>query len=173
LSSISTLPIPTLSAINGSALGGGLELALTTTFRLAASTAKLGLPETRLGIIPGGGGTHRLPILVGRQRALQLILTGRPVSAVESEAIGLVDRMVMAGSAEQARSNVLSASVDMAREILRGGPVAVNQALKAIRGWQDGGVSEAEGYEVVLKTEDRLAALRAFREKGVAKFGGF
>jgi enoyl-CoA hydratase/carnithine racemase len=94
------------------------------------------------------------------------------MSAVEAEAIGLCDRMVMAGSPEQARQVVLKEAVELATEILRGGPVAVNQALMAVRGWQDGGVSEAEGYDVVLGTEDRLAALKAFREKGVARYRG-
>lgn len=94
------------------------------------------------------------------------------MSAVEAEAWGLCDRMVMAGSPEQARQVVLREAVEMATEILKGGPVAVNQALKAVKGWQDGGVSEAEGYEVVLGTEDRLSALRAFREKGIAKYKG-
>ena len=101
-----------------------------------------------------------------------MVLTGRPVSAVEAEAWGLCDRMVMAGSPEQARVNVLKEAVVLATEILKGGPVAVNQALKAVKGWQDGGVSEADGYEVVLNTEDRLSALKAFREKGVAKYRG-
>jgi methylglutaconyl-CoA hydratase len=112
---------------------------------------------------------------VGRQRALQMILTGRPVSSVEAESWGLVDRVVVTGvdNPEKANAQVLDEARQLAVEILRGGPVAVGQALRAVRGWEDGGVSEAEGYEVVLGTEDRLAALKAFREKGVAKYKGF
>jgi methylglutaconyl-CoA hydratase len=172
LSSITALQIPTISAINGSALGGGLELALTTTFRVAASTAKLGLPETRLAIIPGGGGTHRLAQLIGRQRAMYMVLTGRAISAHEAEQMGLCDRMIMAGGVEQAREGVLQEAKGLAEEILRGGPVAIGQALKAVRGFQDHGISEEKGYEVTLQTEDRLAALKAFREKGIAKYQG-
>ncbi len=91
---LSTLPIPTISAISSLALGGGLELALSTNMRVLASTAIVGLPETRLGIIPGAGGTHRLPALIGLGRARDLILTGRRVTAAEAYFLGIADRLV-------------------------------------------------------------------------------
>jgi methylglutaconyl-CoA hydratase len=109
--------------------------------------------------------------VIGRQRALQLIMTGRALSAIEAEAIGLVDRIVLSDP-ESASEAALKGARAMAEEILRGGPVAVNMALKAVMGWKDGGKSEAEGYELTLQTEDRLAALRAFKEKGTAKYTG-
>jgi methylglutaconyl-CoA hydratase len=92
--SLSALPIPTISAISSLALGGGLELALCTHMRVMASTAVVGLPETRLGIIPGAGGTYRLPALIGLGRARDLILTGRRVTAAEAYFLGIADRLV-------------------------------------------------------------------------------
>jgi enoyl-CoA hydratase len=93
-SKLDALPIPSIALINGYAFGGGLELALACTFRLAARTARLGLPEIRLGLIPGYGGTQRLPRLIGEARALEMILTGRAVEAEEAERIGLVNRVL-------------------------------------------------------------------------------
>src|SRR5277367_419455 len=92
--SLSVLPIPTISAISSTALGGGLELALCTHMRVLASTAQVGLPETRLGIIPGAGGTYRLPAIIGLGRARDLILTGRRVSGAEAYFLGIADRLV-------------------------------------------------------------------------------
>src|SRR5262249_58488217 len=91
------LPMPSIALINGYAFGGGLELALACTFRLALRTARLGLPEIKLGLIPGYGGTQRLPRLIGEARALEIILTGRTVAADEAERIGLVHRLVGGG----------------------------------------------------------------------------
>src|ERR1700735_2465861 len=91
---LSSLPIPTISAVSSLALGGGLELALCTHMRVLASTAQVGLPETRLGILPGAGGTYRLPALIGLGRARDLILTGRRVSAAEAYFLGIADRLV-------------------------------------------------------------------------------
>ncbi|KAI1139123.1 ClpP/crotonase [Hypoxylon sp. FL0543] len=188
-SSLSTLPIPTISAVSSLALGGGLELALCTHFRVLASTATVGLPETRLGIIPGAGGTYRLPALIGLPRARDLILTGRRVSAPEAYFLGIADRLVEVlpederdgveeegGSAAEdgmparARRAVLSESVRLASEICEGGPIAVRSALQAVS-WAREEVENAM-YERVVKTEDRNEALEAFKEKRKPNFKG-
>ncbi|KAL2884674.1 hypothetical protein HOO65_100078 [Ceratocystis lukuohia] len=179
LSSISSLPIPTISAISSLALGGGLELALSTTFRVLSSTAAVGLPETRLGIIPGAGGTYRLPALIGLNRARDMILTGRRVSASEAYFLGLADRLVeVAPEGEEekkqildlARRAVLSESVRLAQEICDGGPIAVRAALEAVQ-WANPDV-ENKMYQRVVSTEDRDEALKAFSEKRKPVFSG-
>ncbi|KIW40416.1 uncharacterized protein PV06_07618 [Exophiala oligosperma] len=189
---LSSLPIPTVSAVSSVALGGGLEIALCTTFRVFATTAVVGQPETKLGIIPGAGGTYRLPALVGPNRARDLILTGRRVSGEEAYFLGLCNRLVQVepredattssstatttttqeGESGLARKMVLDASLDLARQICEGGPIAVTQAMRAIDGWTRGEASENEAYEVVLATEDRLEALKAFGEKRKPVFKG-
>jgi methylglutaconyl-CoA hydratase len=191
LSALASLPIPTISAISSLALGGGLELALSTHFRVLASTATVGLPETRLGIIPGAGGTHRLPALIGLARARDLILTGRRVAAPEAYFIGIADRLVEVTSEEaetdesgnvdrsgkgdtdvltRARQAALSEAVRLAQEICEGGPVAVRAALKAVS-WAREEV-ENQMYERVIGTEDRDEALKAFQEKRKPVFKG-
>lgn len=159
------------------ALGGGLELALCTSFRVFASTAITGLPETRLAILPGAGGTFRLPGVIGITRARDLILTGRRVSAPEAYFLGLCDRLVEVTPEEEkqdgtARVRVLEAALQLGREICEGGPIAIPQALKAVNEWQRREASMREGYEVILKTEDRMEALRAFAEKRKPTFRG-
>lgn len=188
--SISALPVPTISAIGSIALGGGLELALSTHFRVLSSNAIVGLPETRLGILPGAGGTHRLPALIGIGRARDIVLTGRQVSAPEAYFLGLADRLVEVlpeGEEEAeklrkgdpaaagrmlalARKNVLSEAVRLATEICEGGPVAVRAALQAVQRPHE----EVENamYERVIRTEDRDEALRAFAEKRKPEFKG-
>ncbi|KAI1207741.1 ClpP/crotonase [Annulohypoxylon truncatum] len=191
--SLSALPIPTISAISSLALGGGLELALCTHFRVLASTAIVGLPETRLGIIPGAGGTYRLPALIGLPRARDLILTGRRVSAPEAYFLGLADRLVEVlpederdgvaqengargggrgeeGLPARARNAALMEAVRLASEICEGGPVAVRAALEAVS-WAREEVENA-AYEKVVKTEDRDEALEAFKEKRKPIFKG-
>ncbi|KAF3014672.1 hypothetical protein E8E14_002606 [Neopestalotiopsis sp. 37M] len=185
---LSELPVPTISAVSSLALGGGLELALSTHFRVLASTATVGLPETRLGIIPGAGGTYRLPALIGLARARDLILTGRRVSAPEAYFLGIADRLVEIlpederdavagggqknedGIATRARRSVLSEAVRMAMEICEGGPVAVRSALQAVA-WAREEMENAM-YERVVKTADRNAALEAFKEKRKPVFKG-
>ncbi|XXH01651.1 hypothetical protein Hte_008011 [Hypoxylon texense] len=189
-SSLSALPIPTISAISSLALGGGLELALCTHFRVLASTATVGLPETRLGIIPGAGGTHRLPGLIGIARARDIILTGRRVSAPEAYFLGIADRLVEvlpederdgvaqedpsvqggAGLPSRARNAVLSEAVRLASEICEGGPIAVRSALQAVS-WAREQMENAM-YERVVKSEDRNEALEAFKEKRKPVFTG-
>ncbi|EJT75586.1 hypothetical protein GGTG_05519 [Gaeumannomyces tritici R3-111a-1] len=188
LAAIEALPVPTISAISSRALGGGLELALATHFRVMTSNAAVGLPETRLGIIPGAGGTHRLPAVVGRARARDLIVTGRVVGGPEAYFIGLADRLVevmlpedeaaetpdendrQASLLAGARRAALSEAVRLAGEICDGGPIAVRAALQAV----EAPSAEREGqmYERVVRTEDRNEALRAFAEKRKPVFTG-
>ncbi|KAK3708118.1 hypothetical protein LTR37_011622 [Vermiconidia calcicola] len=174
---LSQLPIPTLSAISSNAFGGGLELSLCTTFRILASTATIALPETRLAIIPGGGGTYRLPRLIGPTRARDLILTGRRIQGPEAYFIGLADRLVEITEDEKdapgvARGKVLEQAVSMARDLCEGAPVAVRAAMQALEGWEKGEESENKAYELTLPTEDRIEALRAFGEKRKPVFRG-
>ncbi|KPI37452.1 Methylglutaconyl-CoA hydratase, mitochondrial [Cyphellophora attinorum] len=174
---LSKLPIPTISAISSTALGGGLELGLCTNLRVFCSTATVGLPETRLAIIPGAGGTFRLPALIGPNRARDMILTGRRVLGPEAYFLGLCDRLVQVTEEEQsqegkAREKVLEVSLQLARDICEGGPVALKAAMQAVDGWQKGEASENAAYDIVLKTEDRLEALRAFAEKRKPAFKG-
>lgn len=181
---LSVLPIPTISAVSSLALGGGLELALCTTMRVLASTAQVGLPETRLGIIPGAGGTYRLPALIGLSRARDLILTGRRVTAAEAYFLGIADRLVEVlpdeSKAEgeerhkdlmkRANDECLKQAIILAGQISEGGPIAVRSALKAV-GWAREDV-ENKMYERVVKSEDRDEALKAFREKRLPVFKG-
>lgn len=155
---------------------------------MLASTATVGLPETRLGIIPGAGGTYRLPALIGLPRARDLILTGRRVSAPEAYFLGIADRLVEVlpederdgvaqtsdatedGLPARARNAVLSEAVRLASEICEGGPIAVRSALQAVS-WAREEIENAM-YERVVKTEDRNEALDAFREKRKPVFKG-
>jgi len=163
MQAVGEIPVPTIAAINGVALGGGLELALACDIRIASTTAVLGLPETTLAIIPGGGGTQRLPRLIGPGRASELIFTGRRISAGEALQYGIVHEIV---SPDEVRGRALQ----LARSIAANGPVAVRAAKVAIvRGLElplDQGLSlETELYGRTVPTKDRLEGLEAFREK--------
>jgi enoyl-CoA hydratase/carnithine racemase len=167
LSSLATLPRATIAAINGYALGGGLELALAFDFRVCAEDSKLGVPEILLGVIPGGGGTQRLPRLIGSSRAKELIMTGRQVRADEALAIGLVNRVVPA-------DDVLETALAWAAEFARG-PLAAHALAKAA---VDEGLEGtlAEGLEVerrafvaVARTEDAGRGIASFLEHGAGK----
>lgn len=151
--------------------------------RVFASTAQVGLPETRLGIIPGAGGTYRLPALIGLSRARDLVLTGRRVSAAESYFLGIADRLVEVLPDEnleveeqqkdlmkRANDDCLRQAIILAHEICEGGPIAVRAALKAV-GWAREDV-ENEMYEKVVGSEDRDEALKAFQEKRKPEFKG-
>ncbi|QUC23142.1 uncharacterized protein UV8b_07383 [Ustilaginoidea virens] len=173
--SLASLQIPSISAVSSLALGGGLELALSTHFRVLTSNATVGLPETRLGIIPGAGGTARLPAIIGVSRARDLILTGRRVVAPEAYFLGLADRLVevepdATDILQVARKSALAEAVRLAHEICEGGPVAIRAGLQAVA-WatQD---KEDEMYERVVATEDRNEALKAFQEKRKPVFKG-
>lgn len=160
---LEALPKPVLAAINGAALGGGLELALACDIRVVSETAKLGLPETSLGIIPGGGGTQRLPRLIGAGRAKELIYTARRVDAQEAMQIGLVEFVAPAGA-------VLNKAIELAEQIVRNAPIALAQAKYAIdqglqRDLATGLAVEQAAYDVTLPTKDRLEGLQAFKEK--------
>jgi methylglutaconyl-CoA hydratase len=137
----------------------------------------VGLPETRLAIIPGAGGTFRLPALIGVNRARDMILTGRRILGAEAYFLGLCDRLVEVTPEEEkqegkAREKVLETSLQLARDICEGGPVALKAAMQAVNGWQKGEVSENAAYDMILKTEDRVEALRAFAEKRKPAFKG-
>jgi enoyl-CoA hydratase len=168
---IDRLPIPTIAAINGFAYGGGLELAMACTLRVASENAKMGLPETSLGIIPGYGGTQRLARHVGRARALELVLTAeKGITAAEAHRLGLVNQVVPAGQAH-------AAAVVLARRIAANGPTAVRYAMEAIRTGLDMTLADGQAFEATLfglcaGTEDMREGMTAFLEKRPAKFTG-
>jgi enoyl-CoA hydratase len=165
---IENLGKPVIAAVNGFALGGGLELALACHIRLASTDARLGLPEVTLGIIPGYGGTQRLPRLIGLGAALELITTGRMVEAEEARALGLVNRVVPPGE-------LLGAAKELASKISANGPIAVRLALEAaLRGasapLEEGLACEQDLFGVVSATADMREGLKAFLEKRPAQF---
>ena len=154
---------PVITAINGAAFGGGLEMALASDIRLAADSAVMGLTETRLAIIPGAGGTQRLPRLIGKGKAKELIFTGRRISATDALAMGLVNHVYPP-------DRLLAEAGRLADEICQGGPIALQQAKYAIDAGMEsdlhtGLAIESNAYQVCIPTEDRLEGLAAFREK--------
>jgi enoyl-CoA hydratase len=167
LGALASLPRATIAAINGYALGGGLELALAFDFRVCAEDSKLGLPEVLLGVIPGGGGTQRLPRLIGSSRAKELIMTGRQMRADEALAIGLVNKVVPA-------DDVLEVALEWAAELARGPLAAHALAKSAVDEGLEGTL--AEGLEVeqrafvaVAHTEDAARGISSFVEHGPGK----
>jgi len=161
MSELSALPMPVIAAIDGHALGGGMELALACDMRIASPKARMGLPETKLAIIPGAGGTQRLPRLIGLAKAKELIMTGRLLNGDEANQIGLVNHVV---------ADPDEKCLELAREILKTGPVAVRLAKLAMdTGFElelHGGLAvEQQCYAQVIPTSDRLEGLKAFAEK--------
>ncbi|HET7621680.1 MAG TPA: enoyl-CoA hydratase-related protein [Gemmatimonadaceae bacterium] len=161
---------PVIAAVNGFALGGGCELAMACHIRIASENAKLGLPEVKLGIGPGYGGTQRLPRLVGKGRALQLILTGDMLDAAEAYRIGLVNKVVPA-------ADLMADAERMLRQILAQGPVAVALCIEAVnRGLdgtlEDGLAIEANNFGLLASTDDMREGMAAFLEKRGANFTG-
>ena len=161
--SIEQLSKPVIAAVNGVALGGGTELALACDLRILARNATMGLTETRLAIIPGGGGTQRLPRLIGRGKAKELIFTGRRVDAQEALQIGLVNKICEP-------ADLLAECIKMAAMICETGPIAVEQAKYAINYGLEtdihtGLAIESNAYWITIPTEDRQEGLAAFREK--------
>ncbi|HSJ25511.1 MAG TPA: enoyl-CoA hydratase-related protein [Longimicrobiales bacterium] len=162
------LPKPVIAAVNGFALGGGLELAMACHIRVASAKAKFGLPEVKLGIIPGYGGTVRLPRLVGRGRATELMLTGDMIDAAEAYRIGLVNRV-------EEPDALMGAARDMARKMAANGPVAIAMALEAVdRGMSttldDAQILESRLFGLLASTEDMREGMTAFLEKRKAEF---
>lgn len=164
---LDTLPIPSVAVINGYAFGGGLELALACTFRIATANAKMGLPEIKLGAIPGYGGTQRLPRVIGEARALEMIMTGRSVDAEEAERIGLVTRIVEGDPVEAGMAFARGFTkhslpvLALAREaVMRAGDTPINEGLKI----------EADLNTLAFQTEDVKEGMTAFIEKREAKF---
>lgn len=161
---------PSIAAINGFALGGGLELAMACTLRVAAENAKLGLPEVKLGLVTGYGGSQRLPRLVGRGRALEMLLTGDPINAARAEHIGLVNHVVP-------QDKLLPFCRELLRKILANGPVAVGLAMQAVDTGLNGDIDEGMRFEatafgLAAATEDMKEGTRAFLEKRTPRFSG-
>ena len=170
MQSVAEIPVPTIAAINGVALGGGFELALACDIRIASTTATMGLPETTLAIIPGGGGTQRLPRIAGESRAKELIFTGRRISAGDALQYGILHE-VTAPDELRLRAQAI------ARQIASNGPVAMRAAKEAIvRGLGmplvQGLALELEMYGRTVGTQDRLEGLEAFREKRAPVYRG-
>ena len=166
---LDTLPIPSVAVINGYAFGGGLELALACTFRIATANAKMGLPEIKLGAIPGYGGTQRLPRVIGEARALEMIMTGRSVDAEEAERIGLVTRIVEGDPVEAGMAFARGFTkhslpvLALAREaVMRAGDTPINEGLKI----------EADLNTLAFQTEDVKEGMTAFVEKRAPDFTG-
>jgi enoyl-CoA hydratase len=167
---LAELPMPTIAAIEGDALGGGLELALCCDLRVASTRARLGMPEVRLAVIPGSGGTQRLPRLVGPGWAKELILTGRILVADEAERMGLVNQVVPLGQAREAADAV-------AAEISARGPVAVREAKRLIDAASEldldaGLAAELDASERIYLTEDMLEGAKAFFAKREPRYRG-
>jgi len=167
---IENLGKPVIAAINGFALGGGCETAMACTMRIAAEHAKFGQPEVKLGLLPGGGGTQRLPRLVGKGRALQLILTGETISAQEAYRIGLVNEVVPA-------ANLIARAETILKQISVNAPLAVKFSLEAANKGMD--TSQAEGFAleasyfgICAATEDKKEGTTAFLEKRAPQFHG-
>jgi len=167
---VERMPMPTIAVVEGFAFGGGCELALSCDLRVLGRGAKIGLTECALGIIPGAGGTQRLPRLVGPARAKELIFTARRLTADDALAVGLANHVVDAGQGH-------ARALELAAEIAKCAPLAVEAAKAAIDGGlstgiQEGLVLEQRAYEITLFTEDRKEALAAFREGRAPVFTG-
>lgn len=167
---IENLGKPVVAAINGFALGGGCETAMACTMRIAAENAKFGQPEVKLGLLPGGGGTQRLPRLVGKGRALQLILTGETISAQDAYRIGLVNEVVPA-------ANLIERAETILKQVAGNAPIAVKFSLDAVNKGLD--ISQSEGlaleaayFGICAATEDKQEGTSAFLEKRAPQFQG-
>lgn len=167
---IEELPQPTIAAINGFCFGGGFELALACDFRFAADTAVIGLTEVSWAIIPGAGGTQRLPRLIGKGKAKELIFTARKINANTAEKFGILNGVSLP-------ENLLIKCKELAGEIIQNGPLAIIQAKFAINhgcevDMKTGLAIEGKAYEVIIPTKDRVEALKAFSEKRKPNFLG-
>jgi len=163
INEVEKVPQPVIAALNGSAFGGGLELALACDIRFAADDIQLGLTETSLGIIPGAGGTQRLPRLVGIGKAKELIFAAKRITAKEAERIGLVEYAVP-------RAELMERALELAQQIAENAPIAVRQAKRAVQSvfnvdLETGLAIEQLAYEATIPTKDRLEGLQAFKER--------
>ena len=167
---VENVRVPVIAAINGFAFGGGTELALASDIRICSSNVVMGLTETSLAIIPGGGGTQRLPRIIGVAKAKELIFTARRIDAKTALEIGLVSKVVEP-------DKLIEAALELAREIAKNGPIGVAQAKFAINYGSEASLGvalplESKAYEVTIPTKDRLEALAAFAEKRKPVFQG-
>lgn len=170
INSIEELPQPVIAAINGAALGGGLELALACDLLIASETAKFGLTETSLGILPGAGGTQRLPRLIGLGRAKELIYTARILDTKEAKEIGLIQYITKAGLLKEK-------ALEIAGRITLNAPLAIQQAKKCMNkgmgvDLKTGLLLERLAYETTIPTKDRIEGLQASKEKRLPRFKG-
>ncbi|TDL48115.1 enoyl-CoA hydratase [Paenibacillus dendritiformis] len=170
INDVEALPQPVIAAVNGAAVGGGMELALACDIRIASETATFALTETSLGIIPGAGGTQRLPRLIGKGRAKELIFTARKIDAKEAWDMGMVEVVTPPES-------LLDKALEIAGQIVRNAPIAVAEAKFAIDKGCDADLStglaiEQNAYEVTIPTKDRLEGLQAFKDKRPPIFKG-
>ena len=169
-SRIENLPVPVIAAVNGYALGGGLELALACSIRICSEKAQFGAPEVKLGIIPGDGGTQRLPRLVGLGRAMEMILTGDFIDAQEAYRIGLVNKVLP-------QEELMDKAMELAKKIASRPPLAVRFAKEAVNRSQEGDAASGFALESYLHalsctTEDKKEGVSAFLEKRKGKFKG-
>jgi enoyl-CoA hydratase len=166
---VENLTTPTIAAINGFALGGGLELSMACHFRVASDNAKMGLPEVSLGVIPGYGGTQRLPQLIGKGRAMEMIMTAGMISADDAYRAGLVNHVVP-------QEELLSFTKNIALRIMKNSPVAIGKAIKAINAnfneGENGYQTEIRNFGKCFGTEDFKEGTTAFLEKRKAEFKG-
>jgi enoyl-CoA hydratase len=164
------LTVPVIAAVNGYALGGGLELALACSIRIASEQSQFGAPEVKLGIIPGDGGTQRLPRLVGQGIAMEMILTGEFIDAQEAYRIGLVNKVVPP-------DELMEKTMELAKKIAKRPPLAVQYAKEAVNSSQEGGTFSGYALESYLHaltctTEDKKEGVQAFLEKRKGSFKG-
>ena len=166
---VANFPKPVIAAVNGFALGGGLELAMSAHFRIASDNAKMGLPEVSLGVIPGYGGTQRLPQLVGKGRAMEMIMTAKMIDARQALEYNLVNHVTTPGE-------LIGFAEDIAAKIMKNSPVAISQAIKAINANYEAGVNgfevEIDGFGKSFGTEDFKEGTTAFLNKRKAQFPG-
>ena len=166
---IENMKTPVIAAINGFALGGGLELAMACHFRIASENAKMGLPETSLGLIPGYGGTQRLPQLVGKGRAMEMIMTAGVIDAETAKIYGLVNHVVP-------QSDLFTTYMTIATRIMKNSPIAISKAIEAVNGNFATGINgfkvEIKGFGECFATEDFKEGTTAFLEKRKAEFKG-
>jgi enoyl-CoA hydratase len=167
---LEAMPKPVIAAVNGFALGGGCELAMACHFRIASDAAKFGQPEVKLGLIPGYGGTQRLPRLVGKGRALQLLMTGEIIDSAEALRLGLVNRVVPA-------ADLMRTAQEMMKVILANAPLAIAGCIEMVNGGYDLPLGdalalEAQAFGKLAATEDKREGTRAFLEKRAPSFKG-